>query len=109
MFSGVIATRPQAIGRTPVLNEGATGKAAVFTAVYGDGRRLPAVQMPGSREFVDPQTGLTAIAVGSALPGIGLPVGLGILALWELIAALGCFALAKGLLHHSDMPSVKTG
>jgi len=53
----VIATRPQAIGRTPVLNEGATGKAAVFTAVYGDGRRLPAVQMPGSREFVDPQTG----------------------------------------------------
>lgn len=40
-------------------------------------------------------------------PGI-LP-GLGFLAVWELIAALGCFALSKGVLHHCDMPVMKTG
>jgi len=52
---------------------------------------------------------ITALVVGSMLDGIGALVGLGILALWELIAALGCFALSKGILHRCDMPVVKTG
>jgi ABC-type multidrug transport system fused ATPase/permease subunit len=53
-----------------------------------------------------------------ALPGLigaliadiflGLPAALGIFAAWELLAALGCFALSRGILHHCDMPVVKT-
>jgi hypothetical protein len=34
--------------------------------------------------------------------------GLGVLALWELIAALLCFTFAKGILHNCDMPAVKS-
>lgn len=47
------------------------------------------------------------------LPGIilayiaGGAAGLIILAVWEMIAALGCFALSKGLLHKCDMPTMK--
>jgi hypothetical protein len=33
--------------------------------------------------------------------------GLGVLAVWELIAALVCFALSKGALHNCDMPVVR--
>lgn len=52
---------------------------------------------------------IAAIVIGSRLGSFGVLIGLGILALWELIAALGCFALSKGVLHHSDMPVMKTG
>ena len=45
-----------------------------------------------------------AIVLGSMFEAIGVLLGLGVLALWELLAALGCFALSKGVLHHSDMP-----
>jgi hypothetical protein len=40
---------------------------------------------------------------------LGVLIGHGILALWELIAALGCFALSKGVLHRCDMPVMPTG
>lgn len=52
---------------------------------------------------------IAAIAVGSMLNGSGVLIGLGILALWELVAALGCFSLSKGVLHRCDMPVMKTG
>ena len=52
---------------------------------------------------------IAAIIIGSAIEGIGFLVGLGVLSVWELIAALGCFALSKGILHHTDMPSIRTG
>ncbi len=54
--------------------------------------------------------GLTAaIVLGSMIEGSGVLIGLGVLALWELLAALGCFALSKGVLHHADMPVMRTG
>jgi hypothetical protein len=37
----------------------------------------------------------------------GPPVGLAALAVWELLAALVCFALSKGALHNCDMPVVR--
>lgn len=52
---------------------------------------------------------IAAIVLGSMIEGTGELVGLGVLALWELLAALGCFALSKGVLHHSDMPVLRTG
>lgn len=52
---------------------------------------------------------IAAIVIGSAIEGVGVLIGLGILAAWELAAALGCFALARGILHHCDMPSIKVG
>ncbi|NLO21153.1 MAG: hypothetical protein GX119_04045 [Syntrophomonadaceae bacterium] len=52
---------------------------------------------------------IAAIVLGSMIEGIGVLIGLGVLALWELLAALGCFALSKGVLHHSDMPVLGTG
>jgi hypothetical protein len=51
--------------------------------------------------------------VGALVAGIllgGSPgefAGLGILAAWELLAALVCFALSRGILHRCDMPVVK--
>jgi len=36
----------------------------------------------------------------------GMTVALLILSAWELIAAVGCFALAKGVLHNSDMQTI---
>ncbi len=51
---------------------------------------------------------IAAIIIGSMFGGMGVLIGYGILALWELIAALGCFALSKGVLHHCDMPVMKT-
>lgn len=49
-----------------------------------------------------------AIAIGVAMEGTaGLLLGLGVLALWELLVSLGCFALSKGVLHHCDMLSAK--
>ena len=35
----------------------------------------------------------------------GAAIGIGILALWLTLAALGCFWLSKGILHRCDMPS----
>lgn len=52
---------------------------------------------------------IAAIALGSMIEGSGVLIGLGVLALWELLAALGCFALSKGVLHNSDMPVLRTG
>lgn len=47
---------------------------------------------------------IAALVIGSMLGGIGVIIGLGILGLWELVAALGCFALSRGILHRCDMP-----
>ena len=49
-----------------------------------------------------------AIITGTTIGGeIGNLAGLLVLALWELGAGLGCFALSKGVLHNCDMSSVK--
>ncbi len=50
-----------------------------------------------------------AIIVGSMLGDIGVLIGLTILSLWELFAALCCFALSKGVLHRTDMLVMKPG
>ena len=52
---------------------------------------------------------IAAVVLGSMIEGFGVLIGLGVLALWELLAALGCFTLSKGVLHHSDMPVLRTG
>lgn len=52
---------------------------------------------------------IAALVLGSMIEGAGLLVGLGVLALWELLAALGCFALSRGILHNTDMPVLKAG
>lgn len=52
---------------------------------------------------------IAAIAVGNLFGAAGVLLGCGILALWELIAGLGCFALSKGVLHRADMPVMRTG
>jgi hypothetical protein len=52
---------------------------------------------------------IAAAVIGSMFGDIGVLIGLGILSLWELITALGCFALSKGVLHRCDMPVMKTG
>lgn len=52
---------------------------------------------------------IAAVAVGSMFGGAGFLIGYGILALWELIAGLGCFYLSKGVLHNLDMPVVRGG
>lgn len=47
---------------------------------------------------------ITAVIVSFTVGGIwGTTAGLGILALWELIAALICFALSQGVLHRCDI------
>ncbi len=54
--------------------------------------------------------GLTAaIIVGSLTGGAGILMGMGIVAIWELIASLVCFSISKGILHNCDMPSIKIG
>lgn len=50
-----------------------------------------------------------AIVIGSVIGGdFGYLSGVLILAGWELVAGLGCFALSKGVLHNCDMAMVKT-
>jgi hypothetical protein len=51
---------------------------------------------------------IPALIVGSMVEGWGVLLGLIILAMWELLAALICFALSKGILHKCDIPSVNT-
>lgn len=51
---------------------------------------------------------IAAIVIGSMIAGTGVLIGLGVLALWELLAALGCFALSGGVLHRMDMPVLRT-
>ena len=47
-----------------------------------------------------------ALIVGFSVGGTtGTLLALLILSVWELIAALGCFALSKGVLHNCDMPN----
>lgn len=51
-----------------------------------------------------------AFWIGGALGGdAGRTAGLAVLSVWELAAGLGCFALAKGVLHNCDMSMLKTG
>lgn len=52
---------------------------------------------------------IAAIFIGRMFGSVGVLIGLAILALWELIAAIGCFALSKGVLHRTDMPVLKAG
>jgi hypothetical protein len=52
---------------------------------------------------------IAAIVIGSNIEGSGVLIGLGVLALWELVAAIGCFTLSKGILHNADMPVLRTG
>lgn len=52
---------------------------------------------------------IAAIAIGTMIEGIGVFIGLGVLALWELLVGLGSFALSKGILHRTDMPVLRTG
>ncbi len=50
-----------------------------------------------------------AIIVGVSIGGnVGVLIGVLILAAWELLAGVILFALAKGVLHACDMPSVKS-
>ena len=53
--------------------------------------------------------GLAAgLFVGFALGGnTGLILGIWLIAVWELIAGLICFALARGVLHNCDMPTME--
>jgi hypothetical protein len=51
---------------------------------------------------------IAAIVLAITIENNGLLIGLGVLALWELLAGLGCFALSKGILHRVDMPVLKT-
>ena len=44
-----------------------------------------------------------AVLVASMIEGWGLLFGLGVLAVWELLAALVCYYAARGLLHNCDM------
>ncbi len=45
-----------------------------------------------------------AIVVGMAIgETLGMAAGFGVVAVWELLVALGCFALSKGVLHHCDI------
>jgi hypothetical protein len=50
-----------------------------------------------------------ALIAGNVIDGVGVLIGLIILAAWELLAAVVCFALSKGILDKCDMPVVKTG
>ncbi|KPU42443.1 hypothetical protein OXPF_42280 [Oxobacter pfennigii] len=52
---------------------------------------------------------IAAIVIGSIFGETGVLLGCVILALWELFAALGCFAFSKGVLHRFDMPVMRTG
>jgi hypothetical protein len=46
------------------------------------------------------------ILIGSFMGKAGVLVGMLVLAAWELIVGLGCFALSRGILHRCDMPSL---
>jgi len=47
-----------------------------------------------------------ALIVGFSIGGtLGVLLALLILSVWELIVALGCFALSKGVLHNCDIPN----
>jgi len=50
---------------------------------------------------------LAAIAVSGMIEASGVLSGLGVLALWDFLAALGCFLLSKDVLHYADMPALK--
>jgi hypothetical protein len=50
--------------------------------------------------------GLGLAILASAALGGGMAAGFAVLAAWELIAGLACFALSRGILHRCDMPSV---
>jgi hypothetical protein len=51
--------------------------------------------------------GAIAAAVLLFPPLWGQTAALGILAVWELLAAVVCFAVSKGILHSCDMPVIK--
>ncbi len=50
---------------------------------------------------------IAALMVGFSMGGDqGTLVGMGILSAWELLTALGCFFLSRGVLHRCDMPTM---
>jgi hypothetical protein len=49
---------------------------------------------------------IPALIVGNTVESWGVLIGLVILAAWEVIAALLCFALSSGILHRCDISSV---
>lgn len=52
---------------------------------------------------------VAAIVIANFLGEGGVLIGLGTLALWELLAGLLCFGWSKGILHQCDMPVLKAG
>jgi len=51
-----------------------------------------------------------AVITGIAIEGkTGLILGVSVLAVWELLAGLGCFALSRGVLHSCDIAVFKKG
>lgn len=51
---------------------------------------------------------IPAVIVGIQAGDLGIPAGMAVLAVWELLAALGCFALSKGILHSCDIQVMRT-
>lgn len=51
---------------------------------------------------------IPAAVVGIYAGKWGIPAGMAVFAAWELVAALGCFALSRGIIHTCDMPVLKT-
>jgi hypothetical protein len=52
---------------------------------------------------------IPALIAGFMIADHGIYAALGILSVWELLAAAACFALARGIIHSCDMPVVKLG
>jgi hypothetical protein len=49
---------------------------------------------------------IPAIIVGT-MEAWGTAAGTGILALWQVIVAMGCFWMSKDIIHKCDMPTAK--
>jgi hypothetical protein len=47
-----------------------------------------------------------ALLTGFFMGKAGVLIGMLVLAAWEFIAGLGCFAFSRGILHRCDMPSL---
>ncbi|MDR1572849.1 MAG: putative ABC exporter domain-containing protein, partial [Clostridiales Family XIII bacterium] len=64
------------------------------------------IMLPGiALAFV---TGVFLVSAFLSAPApLGLLAGLAVLAVWELAAALVCFALSRSALHNCDMPVIK--
>ncbi len=76
---------------------GADISAGLLVALYFFGTFI--IMMPGM---------IAAVIIGLFAGTWGVPIGMAVLAGWELLAAMGCFALSKGIIHSCDMPVIKT-